>query len=1460
MKQKENNRKRKSTMKGTHIAKLDLKLSNINCLYQKNKFSISPRKQQMIKNNLNLYEDLNKINFKNSIEHKHISMKNVNRNKYKFYKPFQMNMPEAQKQLKRKNSNEIMGAKTKKFFRKYSLEDKEKIKTQLNNNYNNNLYETILNNPISDLENNIKKVLNNIKIKIEKQKSKFSSDIIDTNLLPQNKKKKLSFSPDILFTKKKRLSIKTNTIKEAIPIFYKNKIYIDLGVSHLRKNNLKRSHSLEFSDLRKRRIYKRMRSKLSKKNVNEIFGKTASIEEYSDESINSEDSIGFSFHPNSTFVFIFEIIIIFANLYSFIVIPLRIARNEDIKKTKYLFDEIMIYLIDIIYFMDIIIFFFKGYFDHEMEIIRNNKKIIIHYLLGDFFMDALEAFPLNYITYICNKEVNYFGNSNFKIIFFKLLAFAKPLKVFKITRNQNNMALEDFFENFNNSYHLEMFIEFFFYFLIFCLFVHLLICLHIFFSLQNYPNWISHINVADETFLFKYITSFYFLITTMTTVGYGDIVCISSIERIFHIILVAIGTIIYTFLVSKIGNYLRDQSHEQAKLINDLNILESIRVSCPTMPFKLYMKIKFHLLNISKQRKKTGLSLLINGIPETIKNELLLKIYSKEIARFTIFKNVNNSNFIIQVLTSFIPITMKKEEILLLEGEDVENIIFVRDGRLSMEMAVDLKDPYNSIQSYLELNFKEISKDEIESPRKVRSNKSVFRLNHNYKELKEQIDNFLFDRRKNLSNNNELMDNNISFNLGRFDFEKDEADIKRLENFEIVKIFDVRKNENFGEVHMFLQKPSPFTLKAKSRIVEILLLRKNEATIISNNFPNIWRHLHNKSYHNLISLKKLTFKTLKQYYNSHFFQKDKKEHNFGLGLDSSGHGLTFVEKPSFVIKIPNIERLSFIKPLDNSHMSHRKQLKETKTKKVTFTIPLLKEKGNKRKPSSNSLFKKMASKNESTISSNLSTVNITDSIIKPLANTISKDFDEIKNNNDINNLNNNLKYTEKKAFEKSTFRKGSPNINKEGTEKIFDNDRNSIKKKSMSHLEPTVVHNNYINTTIVHYKEIIKNINESKKDIDNNESLASKRTLKFEKNSESLDNIYNEEGVDKIKEKICTLKDVDANFSKRIKKKIKKRQKIEKLKYSFEYQRKEKNKNLVTLYSNIIAQKLNPILRETKVAHIPKNLHNSIAEELINATSENSNTQSFIEILDSSTSEEIDQKQFDLNSLKATLSESFEIKSSYKNINILSKGEIIRSKNYRKNIENLIKKNSKNKIFNNKKFKKFLSKFEKNKKNKNKDAIYKRFSTENHIQDKQQFFNEDISYIHNDNDIDISQNISSQNINNSIKNKKIKNPKLTKTSNEDQSKEISIIQNNLYKENTNANQNYFDIPNKSINNSTINNNMSSLNIINELDKDNILKTDNNLKIVNNNYDVNNSSLNNNYNKKDVIKENKCIIV
>ena len=150
---------------------------------------------------------------------------------------------------------------------------------------------------------------------------------------------------------------------------------------------------------------------------------------------------------------------------------------------------------------------------------------------------------------------------------------------------KQNKVLEDFYLYLSENYYLEQLLNFIMYFFVFFLFIHLFICLHIYLAFLNYPNWIIHTNIINESFLEKYITSFYFMITTMTTVGYGDIVCISPIERIYHIILLVLGTLLYTFLVSKLGNYLSDDRHEQIKLDKDLNILENIRITYPTMSF-----------------------------------------------------------------------------------------------------------------------------------------------------------------------------------------------------------------------------------------------------------------------------------------------------------------------------------------------------------------------------------------------------------------------------------------------------------------------------------------------------------------------------------------------------------------------------------------------------------------------------------------------------------------------------------------------------------------------------------------------------------------------------------------------------------------------------------------------------------------------------------------------------------
>lgn len=61
-------------------------------------------------------------------------------------------------------------------------------------------------------------------------------------------------------------------------------------------------------------------------------------------------------------------------------------------------------------------------------------------------------------------------------------------------------------------------------------------------------------NIKNELFGTKYINSLYWAFTTMVGVGYGDIVPITMNERIFVIVAMLISSLIFAYIVNRIGS------------------------------------------------------------------------------------------------------------------------------------------------------------------------------------------------------------------------------------------------------------------------------------------------------------------------------------------------------------------------------------------------------------------------------------------------------------------------------------------------------------------------------------------------------------------------------------------------------------------------------------------------------------------------------------------------------------------------------------------------------------------------------------------------------------------------------------------------------------------------------------------------------------------------------------------
>ena len=117
----------------------------------------------------------------------------------------------------------------------------------------------------------------------------------------------------------------------------------------------------------------------------------------------------------------------------------------------------------------------------------------------------------------------------------------------------------------------------------------------------------------------------------------------------------------------------------------------------------------------------------------------------------------------------------------------------------------------------------------------------------------------------------EINESRIGKEIGKWDYGGEDFEES---NYQFINIISISKNESYGVVYMFFTKPSPLSLRVKSKKVELLLLRKTEAMDISQRYPNIWMKFLKKSFYNTLSIKKITVNKIKYYWEN--LEKEKK--------------------------------------------------------------------------------------------------------------------------------------------------------------------------------------------------------------------------------------------------------------------------------------------------------------------------------------------------------------------------------------------------------------------------------------------------------------------------------------------------------------------------------------------------------------------------------------------------------
>ena len=590
-----------------------------------------------------------------------------------------------------------------------------------------------------------------------------------------------------------------------------------------------------------------------------FYGRGGIIEDSLDENESDEEyeiEDGFLINPETTTFFIYDMIIAFSALYCLIFCPYEIMNICFCDNNLNRYNFYINYFIDILFIIDVIVNFFLQYYDKKEKLVKNRKKIFEYYIKGCFFFDFLTSLPFNLIYYYYCKYnypivICHTYEKNISIYYLALLKCLKAFKIFKLSMNKKNYCITKIIESASDKPSISTKMDLLIDILLVVFGLHIISCIHIFIAKNIYPSWIFTNKFQNYSLSELYIISLYYIIQTMTTVGYGDISSETYVEIIFRIFLLAVGIICYSWIISNISNGINKKSYASIQFSNDCILLENIRKENEELPFQVYSRIKNYLEKKHFRQNIYNKKLLINSLPYSLKNNLIFSMYKYEIKNFNFFKGISNTNFISEVLYNLSSIICKKNEILLYENQIIEEIILVKDGQLSLELPIDLDNLETSINQYLSNKFMKFAFSfEYEDNFQIsETNISQHSISSLLKE-KEENSTFFIKSFKLFKDNNNIEGNNL----------------EKSKLF-YLKIYDIHKDEDYGGIYMFHGKRSPFAVKVRSKRAKLYTIKSDDFADLCESYKNIINRKQKKEKKYLKIIKNILIKTIDKFCN-----------------------------------------------------------------------------------------------------------------------------------------------------------------------------------------------------------------------------------------------------------------------------------------------------------------------------------------------------------------------------------------------------------------------------------------------------------------------------------------------------------------------------------------------------------------------------------------------------------------
>lgn len=368
-------------------------------------------------------------------------------------------------------------------------------------------------------------------------------------------------------------------------------------------------------------------------------------------------------HPESKIIIIWECLLVLVTLYNYIAIPFRIAFKTEPNNICFILDV----LSDSILITDIFLRFHIGYID-QGAFINDKNKIHQHYRANDFKINLIASLPLDLITRLLFPAISDLIISILRLP--RLLRGFQFLTIFGKWEHNVNV----------NPVVIRMINLVFIIFLI----DHWVACLWFFIgetTKASGESWLTSASLDNVRTMTQYMKSLYWSITTLTTVGYGDITPTNDLEIAFTLVIMFLGVSMYAFIIGNVASLISNLDANQGRFREKLDQIQAYMRE-RGIPSFLQQQVRDYYQYMWEYSHDASMELdFLDELPHSIKTRIYLHLYRELLEKVPLLTEADEG-FIEDLVIKLRPRILPPNDYIIREEQVGHEMYFIKRGEV----------------------------------------------------------------------------------------------------------------------------------------------------------------------------------------------------------------------------------------------------------------------------------------------------------------------------------------------------------------------------------------------------------------------------------------------------------------------------------------------------------------------------------------------------------------------------------------------------------------------------------------------------------------------------------------------------------------------------------------------------------------------------------------------------------